>query len=63
MLIANGGRTGGHTCFVKDRQLHFLYNWLGHEHFWLKAPDPLPEGDVELRYECLPTGAPSTPAW
>ena len=30
--MANGGRTGGYTFFVKDQKLHFLYNWLGREH-------------------------------
>jgi arylsulfatase len=59
VLVANGGRTGGYTFFIKDQKLHFLYNWLGREHFWLISPDPLPEGDLELRYEFEPTGAPN----
>jgi arylsulfatase len=59
VLVANGGRTGGYTFFIKDQKLYFLYNWLGRERFWLRAPDPLPEGDLELRYEFEPTGAPN----
>jgi arylsulfatase len=59
VLVANGGRTGGYTFFVKDGRLHFLYNWLGRERFWLRTPDPLPTGDLELRYEFEPTGAPN----
>jgi arylsulfatase len=58
VLLANGGRTGGYTFFVKDQKLYFLYNWLGRDRFWLVSPDTLPEGDVELRYEFEPTGAP-----
>ena len=58
VLLANGGRTGGYTFFVKDQKLYFLYNWLGRDRFWLVSPDPLPEGEVELRYEFEPTGAP-----
>ena len=27
VLLAQGGRTGGYTFFVKDQKLHFLYNW------------------------------------
>ena len=44
VLLANGGRTGGYTFFVKDGKLHFLYNWLGRDRFWLKSPDPLLRG-------------------
>ncbi|MFZ0529580.1 MAG: hypothetical protein WAL91_03460, partial [Propionicimonas sp.] len=58
VLVANGGRTGGYTFFVKDQRAHFLYNWLGREHFWVRTSDPLPEGEVTVRYEFEPTGAP-----
>ena len=37
VLLAQGGNTGGYTFFVKDRKLHFLYNWLGHDKFWLHS--------------------------
>ena len=59
VLLANGGRTGGYTFFVKDQRLHFLYNWLGRDRFWLHSCEEVPEGEVELRYEFEPTGKPN----
>jgi arylsulfatase A-like enzyme len=58
VLLAQGGRSGGYSFFVKDRKLCFLYNWLGHDRFWLKSDAEVPEGEVELRYEFEPTGKP-----
>lgn len=58
VLIAQGGRTGGYTFFVKDRKLHFLYNYLGRDKFWITSNELVPEGQVELRYELEPTGKP-----
>jgi arylsulfatase len=58
VLLAQGGRTGGYTFFVKDQRLYFLYNFLGRDRFWLKSDAVVPEGEVELRYEFEPTGKP-----
>src|SRR5512137_2183353 len=58
VLMAQGGRTGGYTFFVKDHKLYFLYNYLGRDKFWLKSNEAVPEGEVELRYEFEPTGKP-----
>jgi len=58
VLLAQGGRTGGYTFFVKDKRLYFLYNFLGRDRFWLKSDATVPEGEVELRYEFEPTGKP-----
>ena len=44
VLLANGGCTGGFTFFVKDQRLHFLYNWLGRDRFWLHSSEKVPEG-------------------
>jgi arylsulfatase A-like enzyme len=59
VLLAQGGRTGGYTFFVKDQRLHFLYNWLGRDKFWVHSNETIPEGEVELRYEFEPTGKPN----
>jgi arylsulfatase A-like enzyme len=59
VLLAQGGRTGGYTFFVKEKKLYFLYNWLGRDKFWLKSNEEIPEGEVELRYEFEPTGKPN----
>jgi hypothetical protein len=45
-------------CWRKDRKLHFLYNYLGRDKFWLKSDEAVPEGDVALGYEFEPTGKP-----
>jgi arylsulfatase len=58
VLLAQGGRSGGYSFFVKDHRLYFLYNWLGRDRFWLKSDAVIPEGEVELRYEFEPTGKP-----
>jgi arylsulfatase len=58
VLLAQGGNTGGYTFFVKDQKLHFLYNWLGRDKFWLHSNEAVPEGQVELRYEFEPSGKP-----
>jgi arylsulfatase len=59
VLMAQGGRTGGYTFFVKEQKLYFLYNYLGRDKFWLKSDAKIPEGEVELRYEFEPTGKPN----
>ncbi len=61
VLLAMGGRSGGFSFFVKEQKLYFLYNWLGHDRFWLKSDAIIPEGEVELRYEFEPCGAPNIP--
>lgn len=58
VVIAQGGRTGGYTFFVKDRRLHFSYNYLGRDRFDVTSSEEVPEGEVSLRYEFEPTGEP-----
>ena len=58
VLLAHGGRKGGYTFFVKNQKLHFLYNYLGRDKFWLHSSGNIPEGKSELRYEFEPTGKP-----
>jgi hypothetical protein len=29
VLFAHGGVGGGHSLFVRDGRLHYVYNWLG----------------------------------
>jgi len=62
ILLAQGGRGGGYTFFVKDKKLHFIYNFLGAELFTLTSNEEVPEGEVKLRYEFEPTGKPNPAA-
>jgi len=38
VLLARGGRTGGYNLLrQRIRRLHFLYNWLGRDRFWVHS--------------------------
>ena len=43
VIFAHGSRFGGHSLFVKDRKLHYVYNFLG------IAPEQVFQSSVELR--------------
>ena len=58
VLMAQGGDAGGYTFFLKDGQLCFVYNYVGLDHFEMRAGDGLAEGRHALRYEFEPTGEP-----
>jgi arylsulfatase len=56
VIYATGGNTGGYSLFVKDKRLHFTYNYLTRKFFRWVADDELPEGDVTILYEFEVTG-------
>jgi arylsulfatase len=58
VLIAQGGRVGGYSFFVKDTKLHFVYNFLGRDFFTISSNTDVPVGEASLRYEFEPTGEP-----
>jgi hypothetical protein len=43
VIFAHGSRFGGHTLFIKDRKLYYVYNFLG------IAPEQVFESDVTLK--------------
>ncbi len=50
VLMAHGGRFGGHSFYIHEKQLCYVYNWLGQRE--QKVSCPLPEnltGEVELK--------------
>ncbi len=51
VIIAQGGRFGGWTVFVKDNRLTFVYNVLGIHHFVTQGDEPVPSGHHQLRVE------------
>lgn len=51
VLVAQGGRTGGYALFVKDRRLHFAYNFLNEQHYAVTSTEVLPAGPVRLGAE------------
>ena len=53
VLFAHGGQLGGHTLFVRDSHLHYIYNFLGEEEQLIVSDRPVPVGDhiLGLRFE------------
>ncbi len=44
VLFAQGGRFGGHSLYVKDRRLHYTYNWLGENEQTVTSNKTIPTG-------------------
>ena len=51
VIIAQGGRFGGWSFYVKDGALKFAYNVLGIQEFTIAADAPLPPGTHQVRAE------------
>ena len=51
VLIAQGGRFGGWSFYVKDGRLRFTYNVLGIQAFTTEADVPVPAGHHQVRME------------
>ena len=58
VLLAHGNRHGGYSFFLKDGYLNHVHNYLGKKWFRVSSPDPVPTGEVSLRFEFEPTGEP-----
>ena len=56
--MTQGGRLAGYALYVKEGRLHYIHNYVGLEKFELVSGEPIPTGDVSLRYEFEPTGDP-----
>jgi hypothetical protein len=61
VLLCQGTAAGGYSLFVKDDKLHYVHNYVGRSLHRVTAPDPLPPGQHELRFEFEPTGKPDMP--
>jgi arylsulfatase len=44
VIFAHGSRFGGHTLFIKDRRLYYVYNFLGIEEQKFVSKEPLDPG-------------------
>jgi arylsulfatase len=51
VIIAQGGRFGGWSVYMRDGHLKFTYNVLGLQQFTTTAGEPAPEGSHQLRME------------
>jgi arylsulfatase len=50
VIIAQGGRFGGWSLYVKDGRPAYCHNWIGVARYTIAAQEPLPPGPVTLRY-------------
>jgi arylsulfatase len=58
ILLAQGGRHGGHSFYVKGNKLYYVYNFLGKKKFRVTSNQDVPKGRVTLRFEFEKTGVP-----
>ncbi|MDP9237564.1 MAG: sulfatase-like hydrolase/transferase [Chloroflexota bacterium] len=56
VLLAEGGRFGGYSLYVKGNRLRYSYNFLGQAHYEIESTTHVPEGDSELAYSFEKTG-------
>ncbi len=76
VVVAHGSHAGGYVAYVRDRRLHFTYNYIATEVTTISAEVPLPDGpvtvhvvfsrtgpggEVELRYGDVPVGSGTVP--
>jgi hypothetical protein len=58
VLLCQGSIGGGWTFYAKDGKLHYAHNYVGRAIYQVSAPDSLPAGRHQLRFEFEPTGKP-----
>ena len=51
VIIAQGGRFGGWSLYVKDGKLKYCYNWLDRERYTIESKEALPAGKVTVKFE------------
>ena len=56
VLFAQGGVTGGHSMYIKDKKLHYLYNWLGEKFQKVTSDIEIPSGKHAFTAEFVKTG-------
>jgi arylsulfatase len=54
VIVSVGGMTGGFSMYIKDRKLHFDYNFLDGVHYHLTSKK-LPKGKTELKFNFIKT--------
>jgi hypothetical protein len=56
VILAQGGRFGGWSLYLKDGKPAFTYNWLGLKRYTVASAKSLPPGKVNIRYEFVYDG-------
>ena len=57
VIFAHGSRFGGHTLFIKDNRLHYVYNFLGIKPEQALVSPELEPGSLTLGVEFIREGA------
>ncbi|HEY3683816.1 MAG TPA: arylsulfatase [Streptosporangiaceae bacterium] len=62
VLFSQGARFGGHSLYIKDRKLTYVYNYVGRKEQMIRSEKEVPAGDVILSasFERKGTGMPTT---
>ena len=50
VILAQAGRFGGWSLYLKDGKPTYTYNWLGLQHYTVAAGHKLPGGKATIRY-------------
>ncbi len=56
VILAQGGRFGGWSVYMKDDKPEFTYNFLGLERYVITAKNKLPEGPVTVKFDFVYDG-------
>jgi arylsulfatase len=56
VILAQAGRFGGWSLYVKDGKPTYTYNWLGLQEYTVGATQALPAGKATIRYEFVYDG-------
>jgi arylsulfatase len=51
VILAQGGKFGGWSIYLKDGKPTYQYNWLGLERYTLGSDKPVPPGKATIRFE------------
>jgi arylsulfatase len=51
VIIAQGGRFGGWSLYVKNGKLKYCYNWLDRERYYVESKEALPSGKVTVKFD------------
>jgi arylsulfatase len=56
VILAQGGRFGGWSLYLKDGKPAYAYNWVGLERYTVAAPDPLGAGRATITLDFVYDG-------